>query len=196
MYGGQPKTLWLCRCSCGRSVSVVSGSLKRGLSKSCGCYQQELTIQRFTVHGMSRSREHKAWSSMIDRTTNPRCKLYEKYHLLGIDPSFLDFVTFYRHIGPRPKGTSIDRIDNAKGYFPGNVRWANAFQQQRNTSKNRLITFREKTQPLSQWCEELGQSYGTILHRLKEGWPIHIALAAPIKPHTDSTNRRKHPESY
>lgn len=41
--------------------------------------------------------------------------------------------SFLAHIGPRPSSKhSVDRIDNDRGYEPGNVRWATASQQVAN----------------------------------------------------------------
>lgn len=37
------KTLWHCRCDCGGEIDVFSGSLLRGLTKSCGCLNREVS---------------------------------------------------------------------------------------------------------------------------------------------------------
>lgn len=37
------KALWKCKCDCGNTVSVVSASLRNGLTKSCGCYKNEVS---------------------------------------------------------------------------------------------------------------------------------------------------------
>jgi hypothetical protein len=37
--------LWLCRCDCGRETVVISNSLLRGSTRSCGCLQKEKASQ-------------------------------------------------------------------------------------------------------------------------------------------------------
>lgn len=37
----------LCRCRCGNEKEIVNWSLKRGVSKSCGCLQKELAAEKF-----------------------------------------------------------------------------------------------------------------------------------------------------
>ena len=39
---GQIKKRYLCRCDCGNEKVILSNSLKRGQSKSCGCYKADL----------------------------------------------------------------------------------------------------------------------------------------------------------
>ena len=42
------KNYWICQCDCGNTTEVVSGSLRGGRTKSCGCLKQsDLTGQRF-----------------------------------------------------------------------------------------------------------------------------------------------------
>jgi hypothetical protein len=91
-------------------------------------------------HGMRNSREYSTWNAMLNRCCNPRAKDYPKYGAKGIAvcPEWRQsFEVFFSHIGPRPPGTTIDRIDNTKGYEPGNVRWATPRQQARNRTTSR-----------------------------------------------------------
>lgn len=39
------ETMWNCRCSCGNEKIVQGYSLRKGLSKSCGCLQKEIVFQ-------------------------------------------------------------------------------------------------------------------------------------------------------
>jgi hypothetical protein len=50
--------------------------------------------------------------------------------------AFRDYIN--EHLGPRPKGHSIDRIENDEGYFPGNLRWATQSQQVHNSRRSRI----------------------------------------------------------
>lgn len=38
---GRHRVAWLCRCDCGSMCSIVDSSLKRGFTKSCGCFAKE-----------------------------------------------------------------------------------------------------------------------------------------------------------
>lgn len=40
---------WKCQCDCGNIVSVSAGALRKGDTKSCGCYSTEINSQAFTV---------------------------------------------------------------------------------------------------------------------------------------------------
>ena len=81
--------------------------------------------------------EYDRWASMIYRCSRkaPR-KTQRNYIRRGIkvcDEWKRSFESFYRDVGTRPSTLhSLDRIDNDKGYEPGNVRWATRSQQRLN----------------------------------------------------------------
>ena len=84
---------------------------------------------------MSGSREYSSWQSMRDRCTNPNAPNYKHYGGKGItvcEEWMTSFEAFYSHIGERPVGYTLDRIDPSGNYEPGNVRWADSKEQSRN----------------------------------------------------------------
>lgn len=85
---------------------------------------------------ISRSPEYKAWYAAKHRCTNPNNKYWNHYGGRGIKmcPEWQEnFAAFLAHIGPKPHPKlTLDRIDNDKGYEPGNVQWATMSHQHLN----------------------------------------------------------------
>jgi len=159
---------WLCQCDCGHRKVISAGDLKSGRTQSCGCLQSESSKERFTTHGESnKSKEYYAWSHMKDRCSNPKCDCYRNYGSRGIkvckrwNDSYADFLA---DMGRCPEGFSIDRRDNNGDYEPGNCRWVTRKEQNRNTRRNRLFTYKGKTKCLIEWAETFGVKYMTLWH--------------------------------
>lgn len=135
-------------------------------------------------HGDASKRpEWKSWREAVRRCHDPRCKDYPRYGGRGIYVyarwQKLDgFWRFFEHIGPRPSAQhTIGRIDNARGYRPGNVRWETALEQQNNRSDTRLITVSDETRSAADWAREMGLPRQTVTNRLARGWhPTAAAL--------------------
>lgn len=127
------KIMWLCRCSCGAQKAVRAGSLTRGRSTSCGCWQRELATKSSTTHNGSSTPEFMVWKSMLGRCSNPNCKDWKNYGGRGIfvcDRWRAGFQNFLDDMGRRPSNEfSIDRVDVNGNYEPGNCRWATAKEQ-------------------------------------------------------------------
>jgi hypothetical protein len=92
-------------------------------------------------HGMAGTVEYQAWKSMKGRCYRPNYPNYRRYGGRGIkvcDEWSNSFTAFIKHIGMRPSiNHSVDRINPDGDYEPGNVRWADAHMQSRNTSELR-----------------------------------------------------------
>ncbi len=119
-----------CRCDCGNEKFVNSGSLRRGMSKSCGCQVAEKCGNRFRTHGKSRTKEFFCWGGMLWR-----CKKDPLYTERGIKvcERWLKFENFLADMGPIPDGkNSVDRINNDGDYEPGNCRWSDPKEQANN----------------------------------------------------------------
>jgi hypothetical protein len=124
---------------------------------------------------------------MKARCGNPKDKAYYNYGGRGIrvcDAWLHDFSAFIGHIGSRPDPQhTLDRVDNSKGYEPGNVVWATRKEQQRNRRVNRILTYRGKAMCVTAWAEEVGLCKDTIETRLRLGWSTHEALTRPVLPY-------------
>lgn len=139
--GGQKASLWLCRCSCGSAIKALGSNLRRGQTNSCGCYVTMMLTNGLVHlrHGHTRvghhSSEYRSFSAASQRCTNPNVWNYHNYGGRGIKFLFTSFEQFFAELGPRPKGMTLDRIDNDGNYGPGNVRWATRSQQEQNKGR-------------------------------------------------------------
>lgn len=158
------RALWLCRCECGNELIVSGYNLRNGHTQSCGCLQKELARKLNTTHGMSLSPEYGVWSGMLKRCENPKAPSYKRYGGRGIAvcAEWHSFENFYRDMGPRPKGHSIDRIDTNKGYEPGNCRWATATEQQNNRRNNIKLQLLDTDGTLAGISREMGINYNSL----------------------------------
>lgn len=177
---------WLCRCDCGTVKRISSQSVISGHSQSCGCLGAERRHKAVTKHGKTGTREYRCWKIMKTRCLNKNFHKYPIYGGCGIrvcDRWINSFENFLEDMGLCPKScASIERMDNSKGYFPGNCKWATAKEQANNMRTNLIVTFRGKTQTLKQWCEELEQNYDAMRSRIfRKGWPVERAFTEPIK---------------
>lgn len=129
--------LWRCICDCKAEHIAAVNSLKSGLVKSCGCLASETARSKSKKHGQYGTPTYKVWDSMHQRCTNPNSTSYKRYGALGLTvcAQWGEFENFLQDMGERPAGLSIDRIDNSKGYEPGNCRWATPRQQRMNQSR-------------------------------------------------------------
>lgn len=181
---------WICRCDCGGMAFAHIESLRGGNTTSCGCAQRDAVSKMRLSHGQTvgevrgqkRSKEYVTWACMVNRCHNPNATDAKHYGERGItvcDAWRKDFSTFLRDVGMAPsKRHTIDRIDNERGYEPGNVRWVTMTVQANNRRSNRMIEFNGRRMTLAEWSRVTGISYGTLKQRINRGWALDKALTS------------------
>lgn len=142
----------LLRCDCGKFYEAPLLSLveRNGVinTTSCGCAKADHIRSvawrgghkpgQGKKHGLSGHPLYMSWKQMLRRCERPENHNYHRYGGRGIKvcPQWHDLATFVREveaeIGPRPKGFTLDRIENDGNYEPGNIRWATHSEQAMN----------------------------------------------------------------
>lgn len=127
-------TRWLCQCDCGKKHIVNLQCLKSGDTQSCGC----LWWEAITTHGhashYNTTGTYNSWKSMKRRCSDTNFHQYKDYGGRGITvcERWSLFDNFLADMGPRPKGHSIERINNDEGYTPDNCKWILNREQHQN----------------------------------------------------------------
>ena len=125
-------------------------------------------------HKMCGTTTYQCWGDMKTRCNCPTNIQYHRYGGRGITvcPEWMDFRNFLKDMGEKPKGKTIDRIDNSKGYSKDNCRWATPMEQSQNTRKTRLIAFRGETLCMETWARRLGIAPQSFAYRVGVKMPL------------------------
>lgn len=180
------RRVW-CRCDCGQERSVMAGSLRKGVSNSCGC----LKLEKLWTHGASgggtrhrkAERWYKAWSNMIDRCYNPNYEGWHNYGGRGVivcDRWRNDPLAFRKDMGDPTRGKSLDRIDVNGIYSSENCRWASHQRQCWNKRTNVMVDFHGHHVCLAEAAKMAGLRYSVVWQRVHNGWSTHDALNVPV----------------
>lgn len=146
--GKRSDDIWICECiACGRKQIIGSYKLlsieKESDRNGCNYCNNGTETDRikYVVNGKRRS-VYGAWYNMRRRCRDPKCPTYKYYGARGIDVFdewYNSFKSFYLYVSKlehfEEEGRSLDRIDNDKGYYPDNVRWATMSEQAMNRRK-------------------------------------------------------------
>lgn len=151
---------WVCRCNCGKEVSIIAASLNNGHTQSCGCLRKE----KMTSHGLHKHPLYKVYVYMKSRCNNTKDSSYIRYGGKGItvcDRWLESFENFYNDvIEGYSKELQLDRIDNDGNYEPSNCRWVTHSQNQMNKGANRESSSRYKgvhwDKRSSKWVAQIG----------------------------------------
>jgi hypothetical protein len=178
MYG-------LFKCVCGKERSVQIRSVKAEKSTSCGCQ-----VNPAKKHGDAGSAIHQLWKRIKGRCYNKNNPDYKDYggRGIGVYPGWInDFSAFKEYIhsnlGERPSPEfSLDRMDNNKSYQPGNLRWADKYQQANNRRNKVRVTLFGKEETIASLAARSGISYETLHHRITaQGLSAEDAISMPTQ---------------
>ena len=128
---------WLCRCECGKEITVRGNALQSRNTQSCGCLKSETSSAkrgRAVTHGNCINGEfsgaYRSWHAMQTRCRNLK-DLHYGSKGIKVCEHWEKFENFLGDMGPRPEGhrMSIHRLDDAGNYEPGNCVWATSREQ-------------------------------------------------------------------
>lgn len=163
---------WRCQCDCGGSSLVLTANLKRGNTASCGCVRNIKSSKRATTHGLSHTPAYRSWLSVRRRCFDKNNVAYQQYGARGIgmwEKWVSDPVKFITDVGqpPSPDHT-LDRIDNNKGYYPDNVRWATPLEQANNKSNNRVVVYQGVQYTVAQLARKIAEECGIAYKQMRQ----------------------------
>jgi len=169
---------WKCVCECGNTGIIFGSSLTTGSSRSCGCFKIERTKETNTKHGLSKSVEFATWSRMKARCSNENIDKYKSYGGRGIRvcDRWMEFENFYKDMGKRPEGKTLDRIDVNGDYCPENCRWSTWYEQDYNKRDTVRLTYNGMTKTLPEWSEITGINTKNLMNRIVRKWTVERTL--------------------
>lgn len=172
---------WSCICDCGAQTSVLGQALRRGATRSCGCYNQDTRRVLKTTHGASSNPLYGVWKNMIYRCEVPQDKDYLRYGGRGITvcQEWHDPQVFIADMSPRPEGHTLERHDNDGPYCKDNCRWATPLEQGSNKANLNLGVVQGKEKHLAAAAREYGVPESTLRNRMGAGRTLEQAVLMP-----------------
>lgn len=130
---------------------TIKGALKWGYPTNTRTYASWQSMHRRCSPGD----DHHMWYADRDITVCERWQSYSK---------------FIEDMGERPKGSTLDRINNDGNYEYENCKWSNQREQHANSRQARTLTVDGKTRTFIEWEELLGLCRGIVHWRVKRGY--------------------------
>ena len=120
-----------------------------------------------------------------------RCARDANYSGVAVCPRWDSFANFLEDMGTKPEGKTLDREDNALGYFKGNCRWATQLEQARNKTDNVKYWHNGAYRTLTELSEITGIAHKTLFSRINQrGWSPEQAFAVAVDRSKRNNNAR------
>jgi hypothetical protein len=174
------RAMWNCKCECGRVFATEGKHLRNGSTISCGCYKKKIMSaqgKKNITHNETKTRLYGIWRGIKKRCSLPSDASYKYYGAKGIamfqewEESYENFRSWAINNGYSDELT-IDRIDNAKGYYPENCRWSDWYVQENNRTNNVRIIYKGESMTKAEVARKLGISRNLLHYRLEHGVPV------------------------
>jgi hypothetical protein len=177
---------------------TVFGVSYKSITAACAAYghrepkvrhrmvSKSLTLEQALVAkegntGVKMHPSYQNWNAIRSRCFSKRSAGYKNYGAKGItmcDRWKNDFYAFASDMGPKPSRLhTVDRIDNAIGYQPGNCRWATRKEQQRNTRRNVMLEYGGIRLCQKDWAARLGVTGDCMRYRRRSGIPQGLVFS-------------------
>ena len=114
-------------------------------------------------HGMYGTPTYKSWCEMKSRCGNPKRPDYVN---VSYCKEWENFENFFRDMGVRPEGMTLDRIDPHGNYEPLNCRWADIVTQENNRTNNRKFDYNGELLTLPQIARKYGISRSNLANKI------------------------------
>ncbi len=130
-------------------------------------------------------KEVRALMSAIGSCHNPKNKNFKWYGALGVKvhPLWMGpggARAFLEHIGPRPSGMVLGRVDRKLGYVPGNVAWMTMAKAMVKRCRTHLITIGEVELSAAEWARKYKHTRPqSVTNRIQRGWNPEVAVKTP-----------------
>ena len=113
-------------------------------------------------HGMYGTPTYKSWSEMKRRCD----KNIGHYAKVSYCEEWDKFENFFRDMGVRPEGTTLDRIDPYGNYEPSNCRWADIITQENNRRNNRKFEYKGELLTIAQIARKYDISRSNLANKI------------------------------
>lgn len=181
------RLFYLCRCDCGNEKIINGERIRNGKTKSCGCYNKEISKNKFTKHNMRYTKIYNVWRNIKERCASNN-KDYGGRGITICDEWKNDFMSFYNwamqngYVEKIENGKniiSLDRIDVNGNYEPNNCRWATNDIQCNNKRNNLFVNYKDINYTIAQLSKKFNIKY----EKLRKAY--HKGTINKLLPHDD-----------